>query len=145
MALDDEDIEWLLSLVESEQLDEIEVHVGEDEVLVRRVGGMETTVAARVDGRVADQASKHSDEPLPDNVRRIDAPMSGVFYRSASPESDPYVSEGQQIKEGDTIGLIEVMKLFNDVHSPVSGVVRRIEVSDEARVEAGETLMLVET
>ncbi len=144
MPISDEDIQWLLSIAESENLAEIEVHVGEDETLVKRY---DATIVAAAPGALAapEIGAAASDAPLPENVVPITAPMSGVFYRAASPESPPYVEIGQQVEEEDTVGLIEAMKLFNDVHSPVSGAVFKILVENEELVEPGQALMLIET
>jgi len=145
MPIDDADVEWLLSLVEGEDLAEIEVHAGDQEVLVRR---REATAALSVHELalpVQEEAEPSAEAELPENVIPVAAPMSGVFYRAPSPESPVYVDVGQQVDEGDTVGLIEAMKLFNDVHAPVGGTVTKILVQNEEQVEAGRTLMLIET
>ncbi len=142
MPIDDADIEWLLSLLEAERLAEIEVHDGEQEVLVR---GPEAAVALASYLPAAVAAAPAPEAPLPDNVVPILAPMSGLFYRAPSPESGPYVAIGQIVEQGETVGLIEAMKLFNDVTAHVSGTVLKILVDNETQVEAGRALMLIET
>ena len=75
----------------------------------------------------------------------IKSPMIGTFYRSPNPESDPFVSEGDSIKVGQTICIVEAMKLFNDIESEVSGKIVKILVDDSSPVEFDQPLFLVDT
>lgn len=146
MPIDDADIQWLLSVAEAEDLAEIEVRDGEHEVLVRRreSGCALATTPAGLAPTEQTQAAL-AERALPEDVAAIVAPMSGVFYLAASPESPPYVEVGQKIEQGDIVGLIEAMKLFNDVAAQVSGTVTGILVENETHVEAGRRLILVDT
>ena len=72
------------------------------------------------------------------------APLTGVFYRSPSPGAEPYVREGGQVNAGQVIGLIEAMKLFNEIKSDVTGTVRRIAAGDGDLVKAKQTLIEVD-
>ena len=74
----------------------------------------------------------------------IEAPMVGTFYRAASPEGAPFVSEGDTIKEGQTLCIIEAMKLMNEIESKVAGRVVKILVENVQPVEFGQPLFLVE-
>jgi len=74
----------------------------------------------------------------------IEAPMVGTFYRSPSPEAPPFVSEGDTIKEGQTLCIIEAMKLMNEIESKLSGRVVKILVENAQPVEFGQPLFLVE-
>ncbi len=76
-----------------------------------------------------------------DNV--IKAPIIGVFYHAPSPDKPPYIKEGQEIKKGDVIGIIEAMKMMNEVLADRDGVVSRICVEDGAAVEYDEPLVEV--
>ena len=73
----------------------------------------------------------------------ISAPMVGVFYRSSSPETDPFVEEGTVIKKGDVICMIEAMKSFNEMRAEVDGRVSEILVSNGQMVEFGQSLFKV--
>lgn len=79
-----------------------------------------------------------------DAAVRVVAPMLGIFYRSPSPGAAPFVQEGDLVKAGDSLGLIEVMKLFTTVEAECSGRIKRIEAGDNALVEHGDLLMLIE-
>ncbi|MCF6412025.1 acetyl-CoA carboxylase [Pseudalkalibacillus salsuginis] len=72
------------------------------------------------------------------------SPIPGVFYRRESPDKDVYVNEGDEVKEGDVIGLVEVMKNFHEVTSTESGVVVSFSVENEAIIEAGQKVAIIE-
>jgi acetyl-CoA carboxylase biotin carboxyl carrier protein len=74
----------------------------------------------------------------------IKSPLPGTFYRRANPQADPFVSEGDAVKRGDVVGLIEIMKNFYDVTSDAEGVVTRFLVENEALVEAGQDLIALD-
>ncbi len=80
----------------------------------------------------------------PDHLVAITAPMVGTFYRAPSPDAPPFVSEGDLVEPGQTVCIIEAMKLFNEIQSEVRGRVARILVENAAPVEYGQTLMLVD-
>lgn len=74
----------------------------------------------------------------------IKASMIGTFYRSASPENPPFAGVGDTIKEGDTICIIEAMKLFNEIESEVSGTIVKVLVDDATPIEFDQPLFLVD-
>jgi biotin carboxyl carrier protein len=71
----------------------------------------------------------------------INAPFTGIFYHASSPSADPYVKEGEWVEAGATIGLIEAMKVFNEVKTEQSGRVERVMVRSGELVQAGEPLL----
>jgi acetyl-CoA carboxylase biotin carboxyl carrier protein len=76
--------------------------------------------------------------------KTVKAQMPGTFYRRPDPESDPYVEEGDEVSAGDTIGLIEVMKNFNEIKAEDDGKVSKFLVEDEEAVDAGQDLVELE-
>jgi acetyl-CoA carboxylase biotin carboxyl carrier protein len=74
----------------------------------------------------------------------IKSPLPGTFYRRPTPQADPFVSEGDAVKRGDVVGLIEIMKNFYDVTSDADSVVTRFLVENEALVEAGQDLIALD-
>jgi acetyl-CoA carboxylase biotin carboxyl carrier protein len=74
----------------------------------------------------------------------IEAPMVGTFYRASSPTADPYVSEGDLVKEGQILCIIEAMKLMNEIESKVAGRVVKIFVENAHPVEFGQSLFLID-
>jgi len=92
---------------------------------------------------VQTEASGPGVEQVPGTVT-IDAPMVGTFYRAASPEAAAFVSEGDTVKEGQTLCIIEAMKLMNEIESKVAGRVVKVLVENAQPVEFGQPLFLVE-
>jgi acetyl-CoA carboxylase biotin carboxyl carrier protein len=78
------------------------------------------------------------------NVRRVTAPVIGVFYRSASPGADPYVEVGQRVNAGETLCILEAMKLMNEITSDYSGVVSRVLCENGELVTLGQELFWIE-
>ena len=76
--------------------------------------------------------------------KTVNAPLTGIFYRSASPQTGPFVQEGSTVGVGDVIGLIEAMKLFNEIKSTVAGRVKRIVAEDGKLVRAHAPLIELE-
>src|SRR5688500_2761239 len=78
------------------------------------------------------------------NARTVNAPLTGVFYRSAAPQSGPFVQEGATVAVGDVIGLIEAMKLFNEIKSTAAGRVKRVIAENGKLVRAHAPLVELE-
>lgn len=76
--------------------------------------------------------------------KHIEAPMPGVFYRRSDPDEPVFVEEGESVSEGDTLGLIGVMKNYNDITAPGDGVIAEIVATDEAEVDVGDVLFVLE-
>ena len=92
----------------------------------------------------AASAATATPPPAEENGAAVPAPMVGTFYRSPSPERPPFVQAGQRVEKGQTICIIEAMKLMNEIPSPVNGVVRSIVAENGQPVSYGETLMIIE-
>lgn len=78
-----------------------------------------------------------------DHLTKVESPIVGTFYRRPSPDSEPFVKEGDRIKKGDTLCIIEAMKLMNEIESPASGRIEKILLNDGQVVEYGEVLFLL--
>lgn len=98
-----------------------------------------TSVAA--ESPVSEKEETTSDDS---NLITIKASMIGTFYRASSPDKPPFVSVGDEIKEGDAICIIEAMKLFNEIESEVSGKIVKVLVDDTTPVEFDQPLFLVD-
>ena len=139
MAERNDDIAWLLKLLESEDLVEIEVEDANGLIRVSRA----QAAAPISPAAAAAPAQPAGPDPLPEDIVPVLAPMTGVFYRAPSPDSPPYVEEGSQVERGDVLGLIEAMKVFNEIEAPASGTVVEILAEDGQSVEANQRLMLI--
>jgi len=137
-----DDLKWLLELLEAEGLAEIEVTDGEDSLLVKAASAPATVVAG------VPAAAPAVCRPAPvaevEVGEKLLAPMGGIFYRASSPEIPPYVELGDDVRIGDTVGLIEAMKLYNEVTSHVNGRIIKFLVENEQAVEADQPLVLIE-
>ncbi len=71
----------------------------------------------------------------------VRTPLSGTFYRAPAPGAKPFVEVGSRVKEGDQVGIVEVMKLMNSIKAPGNGTIREILVENETKVEMGQVLM----
>jgi acetyl-CoA carboxylase biotin carboxyl carrier protein len=81
---------------------------------------------------------------LQDNQKMVESPMVGTFYRAASPDSEPFVEEGTQVRKGQPLCLIEAMKMMNEIEADTGGRVVRILVDNGSPVEYGQPLMILE-
>lgn len=77
------------------------------------------------------------------NIKTVHSPIPGVFYRKASPEQEVYVNEGDAVKVGDTIGLIEVMKSFHEVKAEASGTIKEFVIENESMVAVGQEIATI--
>ncbi len=90
-----------------------------------------------------DNTVKVSNTTISENTTRIKSPLVGVFYSVPSPDSEPFVKEGQEIKKGDVVGLVEAMKMINEIKSTVDGKINKINVSNGQVVSFDEVLFEV--
>jgi acetyl-CoA carboxylase biotin carboxyl carrier protein len=89
--------------------------------------------------------ASHSDQSaeLNEKLFKVESPIVGTFYRKPSPDADAFVKVGDNIKKGETLCIVEAMKLMNEIEAPVSGKVEKILLNDGAVVEFGEILFLI--
>ena len=143
-------IDRLEALLNSSELSEIEIEAGETALVLRKpaalAGNGSPAVAAPGAAAVATPQGAESAQPAVDDPppNAVLAPLTGLFYSSPSPGAQAYTTVGSQITVGQVIGLIEAMKLFNEIKSDVTGTVKRIAVESGALVKARQTLIEVE-
>lgn len=157
MNLTHNDVKAILEIVDhAEHLDEIELVFAGLKLHVRRSGGepmaRSSAPAARAPAAAAAPAAALQPKPaaapaasgeLAANEVAVRAPMLGTFYRASSPGEKPFVEVGQRVKAADTVGVIEVMKLFNNISAGVDGTVVRIEAQNASLVEFGQPLVVI--
>ena len=139
-------------MLEESQLNEIEITEGEESIRLSRSGPVAQMLAppAMPSAYTADPAvstpatSAPTGEPASDSGSTVCSPMVGTFYASPNPDSNAYVELGSQVTAGDTLCMIEAMKIFNQVEAEVSGIVRKILKSSGDPVEFGEVLFVIE-
>lgn len=77
------------------------------------------------------------------NAKKVESPIVGTFYRKPSPDAEPFVKEGDRVKKGATLCIIEAMKVMNEIDAPCDGVVQKILPTEGEVVEFGEVLFLI--
>jgi len=148
-------IDKLAGLLERTDLNELEVQVGATGLILRKpsavtamapvaVGATAGTGTAPTDGASAPSATAASDGATAPTRPAVMAPLSGIWYGSPAPGSAPYVSLGGEVAVGQVIGLIEAMKLFNEIKSDRAGRVVKIHPESGKLVRAKQPLIEVE-
>jgi acetyl-CoA carboxylase biotin carboxyl carrier protein len=151
-----EEIEELIRLVESSQINELEVCEGRKKIRISKGGPAAAAFvpaahaappapATRSDEEEEATDSPHGEEKLASNLKQIKSPMVGTFYRSPAPGSEPFTEVGQAVGVGQTVCIVEAMKLMNEIGSDFNGVIRRVLTENGQPVEYGQPLFLVET
>lgn len=145
-------LKTLIDLVSESGVAELEITEGEDHVrIVNRqaatAAAVPTVVAAPVAAAPAPvtapvAAAEPAAAPKIEGTT-INSPMVGTFYRSPSPGAKPYVDIGQKVKAGDTVCIIEAMKLLNEIEAETDGVIQEILVENGAPVEFGQPLFVI--
>ena len=127
-------------LLDELRLTEAEVSLGEMRVRVQRAAAIPSATPT---------STTAMPEPVviverPGNMVTVEAPMVGTFYRASAPTAEPYVREGDVVKEGQIVCIIEAMKLMNEIEAKVAGRVAKILVENGHAVEYGQPLFLIE-
>ena len=138
-------LKTLIELVESSGIGELEIQEGEERVRITRAAppaqGQFLTVAPAT--AVAPVAPVPAVPEQPEG-HLVKSPMVGTFYRSASPGAKPFVEVGDSVQVGDSLCIIEAMKLMNEIESDQAGVIKQILVESGQPVEFGQPLVIIE-
>jgi acetyl-CoA carboxylase biotin carboxyl carrier protein len=143
----------LIDLVQESGIAELEITEGEEKVKIVKGGVVSVSAVAPIPqpapelrapaAPVAAPAAAAADAPAGQEGHVVKAPMVGTFYRTPSPDAKPFVEVGQAVKEGDTICIIEAMKLMNEIEADAGGVVKAILVENGQPVEYGQALFIL--
>ena len=158
MQIDIHKIAKLIEIVSKSDVSEINLKQGEEELKITRqkevVQAVQSVVAAAPIAQApvvapAAPAAAPAQAPAPaapaasatpNEAKLMKSPMVGTFYRSASPTAAPFVEEGQAVKEGDTLCIIEAMKMMNQIQADRAGVIKKILVENGSTVEFDQPL-----
>ena len=142
-------IKKLIELLEESDLTEIEIVEGEESVRLIRAGQPVAAPVAAPDAlieqapvAVAAPAEDDGEDQIPEGERVL-SPMVGTFYGASSPDSQPFVSMGQTVGVGDTLCIIEAMKMFNQIEADISGTVVAILAENGQPVEYDQPLFVI--
>ena len=144
-------LKTLIDLVSESNVSELEITEAEGKVRIVKGGGavVQQFVAAPVQAAAAapvQPAAAVAELPAPaePSGHVVKSPMVGTFYRSSSPGAKPFVELGSQVKEGETVCIIEAMKILNEIEADKSGTVTRILGENGQAVEYGQPLFVIE-
>lgn len=162
MELTRGDVDQILQLIDRVEFDVIDIewkglklHLSRDQAAVRAPAQDAVTAAPGAKDKQQEAAlpvteeepapqAQITDTAVPEGCTGVSAPTMGTFYRAPEPGSDPFVTEGATVQAGDTLGTIEVMKVFSAVTAEIAGTIREIRVEDGALVEYGQLLFVVD-
>lgn len=151
-------LKTLIDLVSESGVAELEITEGDDRVkIVNRVGAAPVAAAApAVIATPVVASATPAAAPAPavaaepaaapvaaEDTRTINSPMVGTFYRAPSPGAKPFADVGQKVKAGDTVCIIEAMKLLNEIETEYDGVIKEILVENGQPVEFGQPLFVI--
>ena len=140
-------VKKLIEMMEESDISEIEIKEGEDSVRITRGGAVLPSIVptAQVNPAPAVPAVQSSEReaPVPRQGHVVRAPMVGTFYRAPSPSSPPFVEIGDQVKEGDTLCIIESMKMMNHIKVDRAGRLEAILINNEEPVEFDQPLFTI--
>jgi len=147
-------VKKLIELLDESGIAEIEITEGEESVRISRYAAhapmapVATPIAAAAPAPATGPAAAAPVEaamaPAEDDGYLVTAPMVGSFYSASSPGAAPYVQVGDRVNEGDTLCIIEAMKMMNQIEADVSGVIKSIRVQNGDPVEYGQTLIVID-
>ena len=142
-------VKKLIELLEESGLSEIEITEGEDKVRITKGGkpspqvkAIETTQESETLS-TSEPVDAHPQTKINNGFHEIKAPMIGTFYQSPDPDSEAFVKVGDPVSEGDTLCIIEAMKMMNKIESDISGTIERVLVQNGDPVEFDQVLFLV--
>ncbi|NOU15503.1 MAG: acetyl-CoA carboxylase biotin carboxyl carrier protein [Methylococcaceae bacterium] len=143
-------IKKLIEIIEESDIAELEIKEGEESIRINRYSAAPATVtyapapAAHVAAPAAGSAA--AEKPAEEKIsgHAVKSPMVGTFYRAASPGTRVFVDVGQSVSVGETLCIIEAMKILNQIESDKSGTVTKILVENAQPVEYGQPLFIIE-
>jgi acetyl-CoA carboxylase biotin carboxyl carrier protein len=144
-------VKKLIELIEESGVAEIEITEGEESVRIsRHAPEVKNLVPSQI--AVATPAAETVHAPAAPSVPsdnngtyfEVTSPMVGTFYSASSPDSEPFVKIGDHVKTGDTLCIIEAMKMMNPIESDVSGTIKSIRIQNGEPVEFGQTIVVID-
>lgn len=141
VSMDLEKLKELIASVEESSISEVVIEEGDTRITVRKGG--EAPPATEAEAAASQPLTAEPEEDAGE-YHVVKSPMVGTFYRAPSPTSDPFVEVGDEVRKGQTLCILEAMKLMNEVSCEVDGVVRRILAENAKPVEYGQSLLYIE-
>lgn len=150
MELSEDDVLHILKLIDESHFDYFQLEVGDLKITVSKGDPIPQTAAPQVSAAPAPKPTAPAAAPqaakpavVPEGMLPITTPLLGTFYVAPEPGAPPFVKVGQAVTEDTTVGLIEVMKVFNSVRAAVNGTIVEVVAQNGQFVEFGQTLFIV--
>jgi acetyl-CoA carboxylase biotin carboxyl carrier protein len=142
-------VKKLIEMLEESSLAEIEIREGEEAIRISRASTagapvVHTTAAAPAAPAAPAPSASPAAPAVPAAGHTVTSPMVGTFYRASSPEAKPFVEVGSQVNVGDTLCIIEAMKMMNEIEADKAGIIKAILKENGQPVEYGEPLFIIE-
>jgi acetyl-CoA carboxylase biotin carboxyl carrier protein len=141
-------VKKLIEMLEESNLAEIEIKEGEEAIRISRASSVAAPVVSAAPVTITEPATAaaaaETAKPAAPAGHAVTSPMVGSFYRSSSPGAKPFVDVGSKVSVGDTICIIEAMKMMNEIEADKAGVVKAILKENGQPVEFGEALFIIE-
>jgi acetyl-CoA carboxylase biotin carboxyl carrier protein len=150
--MNQKEIKSMIDFIAKSGLAEVNIETEEFKIKVRRdtegkVAAMPSVLPSSAPAPAVEAQSSTSEgpaKPATNNYIEIKSPMIGTFYRSPNPEEPSFVNVGDHVKAGDKVGIIEAMKLFNEIESEITGTIVKVLVENASPIEYDQPLFLVE-
>ncbi len=146
-------LKTLIDLVQQSGIAELEITEGEEKVRISRFGAPGAQLSApqqvaipaiaTAPAETTEKAVEPEAIPAEPEGHQLKSPMVGTFYRSSGPEAKPFVEVGQAVKSGETVCIIEAMKLLNEIEADQDGIIKTILVENGQPVEYGQPLFVI--
>lgn len=140
--MDISQIRKLIRLLQASDVTEIEVTEGDQTVRISRREHVVSTAVPQAQVAATPPVVPPAEEEK-EREHIVKSPMVGTFYRSSSPEADPFVTEGAKVNKGDTLCIIEAMKLMNEIEAEYNGVVEEILLENASPLEYGQPMFVI--
>jgi len=151
------EIRELIDFISESGLNEVNIETEEFKIRVKRSADIQTQVVEKTqNASLPGPASTNTEPAQPEKLAEVEtasgsenyvevkSPMIGTFYRSATPDTDPFVNVGNSVSKGQTVCIVEAMKLFNEIESEISGTIVKVLVENATPVEYDQPLFLVD-
>ena len=148
------EIRELIDFISESGLNEVNIETEEFKIRVKRSADIQTQVVEKAssvslpspdsNNAIPVQAEEAASSAESGNYVEVKSPMIGTFYRSSTPDTDPFVNVGNSILKGQTVCIVEAMKLFNEIESEISGIIVKVLVENATPVEYDQPLFLVD-
>lgn len=155
-AMEIKDLEQIIDLLKNTDITEFELDHGgskvrfvrgQNQVVVSPPVGIPVQAAAPAPAHVTPPFAQAAPSPksteMPANFKKVESPLVGTFYRRPSPDKEYFAKEGDTVKKGQTLCIVEAMKLMNEIESPCDGKIEKILTTDGKVVEFGEVLFWI--